>query len=514
MRSVQAQLSQNTITQLNIVLNFSVAVTGTLDSTPFNVTLNGSLLKGVNNLPVSASTDYAVPWSGSFRASQKGLVFSDMNLFDGVNAAILTSVSTADSRLFSIIDYVAQVTANVDLRLDPMGTLPSSIFESTRQKFLPVSVLPSATSANVIGGNLYGATTPNSSLGGLIQVSGSCTGSSCSDFLVSAWQQYLPGGCTSAQPVESTLNSQLSIDMFITNSTIVLRSVAARSEALFSCSGGYIALVLSVTSSEQASWPVGIFLTDPNAQIGLAKSVEIIPYGHLSGVVTTDQLYSVLNEDLFGSSPSGLLVPDAQLTQAAISQIFTQATNTLQTTIPAFNAVIQSTFSNVANLISEYSAVDQQPTVLRFLQWFDSNNDQVDVNIHNGTSMTIAIALAVETQLSQSDPAIQAMDKALSSLGITVNSTYQSARSYSIPSLSSASTLSAVFKGVLAGSATLSLGSVVNATLDAPVISLATVTTTASFTASKAMFTCANITYNYADASATVQVYITRKIYH
>lgn len=569
-RAIVAKVSSDgqQLESLAITLEFQLTVTksGIADAG----TMNGLLNKTITDLPLEAATSLPVGWSGTLRPPGSKLGLYDADLLDGKRPAVLTPLDgttppTNLTALFEVATTVRLAAGSPDLRLVVLETAPSALTEANvRSAFLNAPSFPPVTDPSLAVSGLVWSSASQQAGGILLQTRSQCEGSSCSAMpFVSALRQIVLASSASAdasasgknlcaEPVilPSSLRGSLSVDIAVTGASddlgltsVLVRGMSARSEALFRCSGSgsYIGIALSVAAPLNDSvrgWSLHA-ISDQRTAVSLLRATPLITRGGMAGSVRTGaDFYTVVPYDLFSSYGGGLLLPDQLISEATlltnVTALFATLQNKLLTGVAPINSLVVDLFpikeTVVSALVSNYTAQTLRPTLLGFLhhhsslwpqryQMFFSNDGHL-------ATLSVDLRLPPQTPLSATDnnkEIISASNATLLQLGNAVKSQYSDpTRDFKIPSMPP--TLNANTPGSLAGflactftiDCTTVLGPGVNKAESLSFIEpprfYAVGSIRATFTDASDLFSSASITYDYGTTITTISATIAKPL--
>jgi hypothetical protein len=268
-----------------------------------------------------------------------------------------------------------------------------------------------------------------------------------------------------------------------------MRSTAADSRALFECTSGgsgFIGLSFSLASrgllttgasALSVTWPLADFLQSLPVAVSLTQSIALTPFGAaVGGLVVQGDLYSLMESDLFGSAPAGLLVPTPNdpIDVDTVLSIFSAILSTLQTNQPELDSTLVSLFPDTNNAVNDLlmtyaSRTDpSRQSLVGFLQW-RSLVAHLPVSLSaDGLELNISVTVAVEQvpSVSVSNETATCINNQLSKLGGVTKSEYSQVANFTVGLLQIGTITSVTMTGFVAGVITIDLhSSIPNASL-------------------------------------------------
>lgn len=206
------------------------------------------------------------------------------------------------------------------------------------------------------------------------------------------------GICSSPSIVPGTLQSELSLTMFITssNDTATIFSLHAHTQALFVCNGGYIGVYLSSGTNELMSVPLQPLLADSRTVQSMAKSLPLYNTGYVWGsVASSDGInYTASRSDIFSSSVSGLFVADTILTeQSTITNLFNNINSALNGPIDVAIIAARDLFSDPTGAYNDYISRTIVPSLRGFLWWFVGTKDELTLSMDRSGAYSLGFEL-------------------------------------------------------------------------------------------------------------------------
>lgn len=417
---------------------FTMDITVSINSQELNTTIFGQIFKVASFMPFT--TDFPLGWNGQLTSLKSNIFIHDSNLFDGNPPDVLLQPSTADPLLFENATFVQMMAGDLNKRMDIFSATPSSVNRSIRGVYLPSTLLPPPSVSDSVSGILYGF---DGEYGTLIQSSASCYGEECNPKIVEILQSMVS---TSTQkycevtPITSTIGSYLTFDMFITNSSISVRGVAASTFGIFNCSNyGNVGIRVSSFAPSTYKWPLNVFLSDITAATNLIRSTLIKSEGNIYGTLTIgNAIYTSLRSDLFGSSLGGIFVPDRELNLVTVNAIFTEIISTTETSYSTINDGLKNLFpiSQLPELIATYTLSSELPTTIGFFQWFVHQDPNLKIYVSDdGSNITISIIYFGSSPIDCNDPSMSVLNQEITTLGNAVHTKYSSISNIPIPAI-------------------------------------------------------------------------------
>lgn len=368
-------------------------------------------------------------------------------------------------------EYVRLLVGDPNLRLSNFDSIPSSFDSTTRGSFLGIT--PQFAAENTVLGNLVelGQQQVSPSTTGLLyQATSTCDDTECfgnnllaqqsiESSLLSFVVSMSNGMCADAQLIPGSFYAQTQLDVFVSNQSIIIRSLYSSTRAMYQCTSnpGAIGVAISTSSPNKVAFLSKAFVIDPNVATSMAQAIPIIPYGIASGqMMSSSVLFSVVeDQNLFGASMSGTLVPDVQLASTDLTTL-TQAMTSVNTALKSItnlpthlSNVVQGLFpidgSSVKDLLNQYvSGTAETSSVLGFFNWYTSNvissrNATLFVSTDENqdqTNITILFTLELNQQ-PLSDDDMSACNDVISELAKSIHTAYSDAtKTYVDPSIS------------------------------------------------------------------------------